>query len=214
MVLSCSVYFYSDFMCSPGWQQKYDKVEKMNEPFRDDASPRHGVGPKVLHNTNFLPSSRYTSPVLFMKYFVLFPPSIFLFFFIPFPLALWAALHSLVIIHLKLMSVHFCKCRMRFSERKVIFSISTHTAIGMKALWWMPSLLHCPIFSYSFQRVKCRSAATLVIYDTSYSQAVHLNTKGGERGGEGRREERKGRRTGHTGEKAETGTGVGRRARF
>ena len=61
-------------MCSPGWQQKYDKVEKTNEPFRDDASPRHGFGPKVLHNTNFLLSSRYTSPVLFMKYFVLFSP--------------------------------------------------------------------------------------------------------------------------------------------
>lgn len=54
----------------------------------------------------------------------------------------------------------------------------------------MPSLPHCPIFSYSFQRVKCRSAVTLVILDTSYSQAVHLNTKGGERGGEGRGEER------------------------
>lgn len=54
-----------------------------------------------------------------------------------------------------------------------------HTAIGMKALWWMPSLLHCPIFSHSSQR---QSVMTLVIHDTSYSQAVHLNTKGGERG--------------------------------
>lgn len=52
------------------------------------------------------------------------------------------------------------------------------------------SLLHCPIFSYSCQRVKCRGAATLVIHDTSYTQAVHLSSKGGERGGEGRREER------------------------
>lgn len=52
------------------------------------------------------------------------------------------------------------------------------------------SLLHCPIFSYSCQQVKCQGAATLVIYDMSYTQAVHLSSKGGERGGEGRSEER------------------------
>lgn len=68
-------------MCSPGWQQKYDKAEKMNEPFRYDASPRHGVGPKVLHNTNFLPSSRYTVPPLCFSWNTLFrfPPPIFCF---------------------------------------------------------------------------------------------------------------------------------------
>lgn len=52
------------------------------------------------------------------------------------------------------------------------------------------SLLHCPIFSYSWQQVKCQGAATLVIYDMSYTQAVHLSSKGGEGGGEGRSEER------------------------
>lgn len=51
-------------------------------------------------------------------------------------------------------------------------------------------LLYCPIFTYSCQQVKCQGAATLVIHDMSYTQAVHLSSKGGERGGEGRSEER------------------------
>lgn len=93
--------------------------------------------PKALHNSNFLSSSRYTSLRLSWNALFCFPPSNFLFFYIPFPLPLWASLHSLVIIHLKLMSVHFCKRRTRFSERKSYFSVSMHTAIGMKALWWM-----------------------------------------------------------------------------
>lgn len=81
-----------------------------------------------------------------------------------------------------------------------------HTAIGMKALWWMPSLLHCPIFSYSFQWVKCRSAATLVILEL-FAGCASEHQKRRARGRRKKRRERKGRRTGHTGERLEPAQG-------
>lgn len=178
-------------MCSPGWQQKYDNVEKRMSPSETIRAP----GMESDQKCSITPISfpRWDIPPLHFPWKTLFcfPPSnFFLFFFIPFPLPLRASLHSLAIIHLKLMSVHFCKCRARFSERKSHFFHKYAHRYRNESTLMNASLLHCPIFSYSSQRVKCRGAATLVIHDTSSTQAVHPKSKGGEWGGEGRREER------------------------
>ncbi len=52
------------------------------------------------------------------------------------------------------------------------------------------SLLQCPIFSYSFCRVRCQDCCEFSHpQDMTYTLTVHLNIRGGEKGGAGGRGE-------------------------
>lgn len=159
----------------------------MNEPFRDDASPRDAVSPKVLHNANFLPSSRCTVPPLCLSWNTLFrfPNSIFCFSLFHFHSrcelqcihwwlfiwSWWAFISASAKCALVKEKSFFHKYAYRYRDESTLMNA------------FSPSLPYIFLFIPVSEVLEC--------CDFSHLRVIRrLCTKGGERGGEGRREER------------------------
>lgn len=156
------------WMHSPTVEQRYAKVKKQTSPSELIRAPGRESDCKRI--SSIMPISLLHMPPLCFssKHFVVFPPSAFWFLSSSsFPLR--APPHSLVIIHLKLMSIHFCKYRAHFVGRKTNFSISMHSAIGVKGLEWM---LHSFTALYFAIHSVERSVGVLQV-DSSTTWVIH-----------------------------------------
>lgn len=196
------------YIFSSGWQQKY-KLEKTIEPFRDNSSPRRRVGPKVLHNTNFLPPFRCSSPVFFYEILCfVFLPAIFCFFSFHFQSrcelhcihwwlfiwSLWVFISASAECALVKEKSFFYKHAYRYKDESTLINAFSCSLPYIFLFIPVSEVLECCDFSHPRHEL--------------FAGCASENQKRRTRGRGKKRRDRKGRRTGHTSEKAKAGTGV------
>lgn len=140
-----------------------------------------------LHNTNFLTSSRYASPVLcLLPSCCAYTLCCFVSSFTPFPAPAASPTAFTGRYSSKVDKRSFCKCRVHFWRKKTLSLCEYAHRDGGDSTGMNAPLLHCPIFPYSFSIVWCQDCCEFSHpQDMSYTPAVHLNTGGGGGGGEG-----------------------------